>query len=160
MKKLLLFSILLFFTGITLLGQEVQFPPAVISAGGSNSGTSPVVITRWRIGGINILTFPTPLKSATFEPIPDGLSADWSVKVYPNPVSDLLRVEFEVAQRSEYIIELLEMTGRKLFVKKTGMVFSGYSGEIDMTGYVSGIYLLRVWPDDQSGQRIFKINRN
>lgn len=165
MKKLFLITILLFLVRITIFGQNVQFPRAIVSAGGSNfyNALSPVFLSRWRIGAINILTIPNTdngLKVATIGSPQEDLSTGWSVAVYPNPVRDFLKVKFEKSSDMNFTIEMTDMTGRKLSTKRAEGISAGQTEEYDLTGFVPGMYLLRVIPDDQSGHRLFKVIKN
>ena len=94
LKKLSLFSIMLFFSGITLWGQDVQFPRAVISSGGGNYASNALNLTRWRIGQINVVTLPSGENITKQATIPASVLSEkptdeWSVDVYPNPANSM-----------------------------------------------------------------------
>lgn len=59
------------------------------------------------------------------------------VKIYPNPVSDLLTVASDTDILS---IEVLNLYGQKLIVKEN----SGKTAEVDMANLVPGIYIIKV----------------
>ena len=166
-KNLLIrFSILilmLFFSVIAVFGQDVQFPQAVISSGGGNSSTGPVNLTRWRIGQINVVTFPSgnSLKQASVNHsvlAPESTDA-WSVSVYPNPVNTLLHVQFDTDTKGEFGLEIYDVCGRKLIAENGLMIFPGQVAEIDLTGLTPALYLLKVIPASQRNQKLFKITK-
>lgn len=62
------------------------------------------------------------------------------VKIYPNPVKNIVRVEFG---RSKYsLLELLDLNGRRLKVLSVNV--SDTIKEIDLTDLPNGIYLIRL----------------
>jgi hypothetical protein len=161
-KKLSLFSIILFFSGITLWGQEVQFPRAVISSGGGNYSSNVLNLTRWRIGQINVVTLPLGekiTKQATIpaSPLAEKTVEEWSVTIYPNPVNTLLNIYFNMKSRGEFTLEVYDMTGRKLIAENALIILPGQVAEIDLTRLTSALYLLKVIPAKQGTQKLFKI---
>lgn len=157
LKKLFLFSIMLFFSGVTLLAQNVQFPREVISSGGGNSSSGSVNLTRWRIGQINVVTIPTGEDVATT--ISENPVEDWTVNVYPNPVNTLLNVRFDMESRGEFNLELYDVNGRKIIAENGLIILPGQVAEIDLTGLTPALYLLKVIPVTQGSQKLFKITK-
>lgn len=164
LKKLSLFSIILFFSGITLLGQNVQFPREVISSGGGNSSSGSVNLTRWRIGQINVVTIPTGedrLKQGTVvaTAISENPVEDWTVNVYPNPVNTLLNIRFDIESPGEFTLELYDVRGSKIITQNDLTILPGQVAKIDLTGLTPALYLLKIIPAAQGTQKLFKITK-
>jgi hypothetical protein len=70
---------------------------------------------------------------------PSGINdlAGKLVRVYPNPVSDYLNIEFADAASSVYVYDVL---GKLVYQKSD----TGYRIALDVTGFSKGIYYLRV----------------
>ncbi|MBN2613292.1 MAG: T9SS type A sorting domain-containing protein [Bacteroidales bacterium] len=73
------------------------------------------------------------------------------VKIYPNPVKNVLKIESEDVKITD--VKILSISGKKLLEK------SGYDiRNIDMTGFHSGMYLV-ICKTDNDILRTFKIQR-
>ncbi len=161
-KKLSLFCIMLLFSGIALWGQEVQFPRAVISSGGGNFSSNALNLSRWRIGQIKGVTLPsgenlTKQSTIPASAISEKTVEEWSVTVYPNPVNTLPNIYFNMENRSEFNIEVYDMTGRKLIAENEQTILPGQVAEINLTGLAPVLYVLKVIPAIQGTQKQFKI---
>lgn len=163
MKKLFLFSIMLLFSGITLCGQEVQFPRSVVSAGGGNTSSGSVNLTRWRIGQINVVTFNSgnTLKQGTAEvtTIPESADEHWKVNVYPNPVNTVLNLHFDMEAQGEFTLEVYDVRGSKIIAENGLTVLPGQVAKLDLAGLTPALYLLKVIPAEQGTQKLFKITK-
>lgn len=164
MKKLLLISAFLFLSGIALLGQEVQFPGAVISSGGSNPLSGGVNITRWRIGQINVITLPSTEKIRKLATIPETEPSEetneaWEISVYPNPVTSWLNIRFDMESRNEFSLEVYDLRGRKIRAESSLMMLPGQVAEMDLTGLTPALYLLKVTPAANGTQKLYKITK-
>ena len=139
---LLVFVLLLSLSGY---GQEVQFPSAIITAGGSFYSNSPVFISRWRIGEVRIVTLPANVRLKEAEIASTGISEDiptgWSAQCYPNPAGQFLKVRFEMEKAGRFSFELLDATGRKMLVKPSEMVLPGTEVEFDLSQLTPALYM-------------------
>jgi len=59
------------------------------------------------------------------------------INVYPNPVKDILQIEFK---DSEYILSLFDITGKLLYRLNA----EGSNTQIDLTEYRQGMYILKI----------------
>jgi len=163
LKRFSMLSFMLFFPVITVLAQDVQFPKAIISSGGGNAVSGPVNLTRWRIGQINVVTFPSenPLKQASViaTTLPLETTSEWSVKVYPNPVNTILHVNFDMKSQGEFNLEIYDARGSKLISENGLIILPGQVAKLDLTGLTPALYLLKVIPSVQGTQKIFKITK-
>ncbi len=81
----------------------------------------------------------------------------FSVKVYPNPFTDLINIvaEYTAVPDNSIRIELFDAQGRVLLVNK----YSSNRIQIDMSGYPGSVYLLRVMNTKNQIQQSFKIQK-
>jgi len=162
MKKML-FIVILLLSVLVSPGQEVQFSPAVVSAGGGNSSSASVNLTRWRIGQINVVTFPSEnaLKQGTVvaKVIPESPAEDWTVNVYPNPVNTVLNLHFELEAKGEFNLEIYDVRGSKIISENGLIILPGQVIKIDLTRLKPALYLLKVIPAEQGTQKLFKITK-
>jgi hypothetical protein len=80
---------------------------------------------------------------------------DISIKLYPNPVEDILQISFENCISKFKMIEVISLSGQNIKSYKT----SGQSFSIDMNGIKKGFYFIRIC-DDNNMIKTFKIIRN
>jgi len=162
MKKTLLIAILLL-SGLVSPGQEVQFSPAVVSAGGSSTQGNAVNLSRWRIGQIIVVTFPAEnvqKQASEFSTtLPQESTNGWSVTAYPNPFSSLLKVRFDMDSKGEFAFEIFDITGRKIITQNTRQILPGQIAELDLTGLTPAMYLLKIIPSGDGVQQQFKITK-
>ena len=161
-RKLSLYVIMLVFSGISLFGQEVQFPQAVISTGGGNASSNAVNLTRWRIGQIHVVTLPADeiieIQANTGTTgVEEKALEKWLVTAYPNPVNTLLKVQFDSEIRGKYTLEIYDLSGRKLMTKNAQIILPGQVVEIDLKELKSALYFLKVNSAVQDIQKVFKI---
>jgi hypothetical protein len=65
------------------------------------------------------------------------------VSVYPNPVRGILTVDIAPNSPGEFVIELFSAQGQRLYHQKLQRSES-FTKEINMSGYIPGIYLLKI----------------
>lgn len=63
---------------------------------------------------------------------------------YPNPVHQLLHVSFKQLQSPAAVLEIFDVLGRKIFVQEISRYNDSQSLQIDVSGWASGIYLLKL----------------
>ena len=163
MEKIILFLSVLMLSGFVSHSQEVQFAPAVISSGGSSNSGNPVNLSRWRIGQINVVTLPSEngMKQASVisTTLPMDSPSGWSASIYPNPVSGVLKVCFDMESKGEFGFEIFDVTGRKLITQNAGQILPGQIAELDLTGLTPAMYLLKIIPSGEGVQQKFKITK-
>jgi len=81
----------------------------------------------------------------------------FSVKVYPNPFTDLINIftTYTAVPDKSIRIELFDAHGKILFVNK----FTSNIIQIDMSEYSGGLYLLKVINEENKIHRNFKIQK-
>jgi hypothetical protein len=154
--KQLLITISIVLLGLPVLAQEVQFPSAIISAGGGSLEDNPISFSRWRIGQVNVVTFPDDMQIDD----PDGLNQDWSVFILPDPVEDFLYLEFVLPEEDkEMFIKIYDVSGRVVFIQEARTFTHGSTDEIDMSGYKPALYFLQISSPDLSSQRFIEYKK-
>ncbi|MCK4853005.1 MAG: T9SS type A sorting domain-containing protein [Bacteroidales bacterium] len=162
MKKLIL-TILIVFTGISLLAQSgVYLSPALVAAGGGSDGIpdgSSITLSRWRLSKINVITLSGDYSVKEKGLVSEESGLDWHVTLYPNPVSENLHVEFELTETTDFVLKLTNITGRVLMIQEAETTLSGDIIELDMSGYASTLYLLHISTPDQKSRKIYRIQK-
>ncbi|MDD4756688.1 MAG: T9SS type A sorting domain-containing protein [Prolixibacteraceae bacterium] len=154
MKTLLLLFIIIF-SGIAVTAQEV-----VASSGSSGAITGYKV--DWTLGETVIATLPGSENILTqgfhqTKLLVTGLQEfnipGLEVRVYPNPTSNMLMIEVIQTGNDNFRYELFDIAGRKIVLKNMNSNIE----EIDMSSYVSGVYLLHVLKSNSMQVKICKI---
>ncbi len=164
MKKITILMSLLFLAGL-VRGQSLS-PTVVASAGDYfENGTvslsftvGEVAVTTLQAGDV-ILTqgFQQP-----FELDVTGVKAQeisWEVKTYPNPVKELLHVKFNLEKPDDFTLVVIDLTGKKLFMKDYTGVQPSEVKEISFRDYAPGVYFLTIYNKDKTVRKIYKIQK-
>jgi hypothetical protein len=155
MKKYLLMALVVM-VGLTMFGQEVRFPSAIVSAGGGSEGSA-VNLSRWRLAPVHVITLnidekvKSDLKSISL-PV-----TDWKVSIYPNPVGDYFNLEFELQEQREFFLKITDLAGRVTFIQEARTFLNGATVEHNVSNYSAGIYLLQIASPDLSSQKVYRI---
>ncbi|MFO7672061.1 MAG: T9SS type A sorting domain-containing protein [Bacteroidales bacterium] len=156
MKKVLL-TILVVFIGLPMFAQEVRFPSAIVSAGGGSNGSS-VNLSRWRLGQVHVVTLSEDVKIKD-KSKEDLLTLDWNVTVYPNPVEDLLYLEFELPESKDLFLRITDVVGRVIFIQEARIFINGSHVELNMSNYLPASYLLQITSSDLLSQKVYCIQK-
>lgn len=73
---------------------------------------------------------------------------DFQFKTYPNPVSNTLTIENRQAPNGVYTITVSDIYGKKITASEIRVNNGMFYSEIDMSGKVTGIYIVRVAGDN------------
>jgi len=165
MKKsfLILFFLL---SGWSAIWAQSLSPSVIASAGGyiSNSTHS----LSWTLGEIAITTitgsgytlnqgFQQALVIGTA--VEDNPLINWSIQTYPNPVNDILRIRFSLENTASFLVELLDMTGKKMVIRTLENVSHGDEVDLDMSHLAAGIYIIKVQSDDMKISSTVRIQK-
>ncbi len=164
MKKIIVL-LLLVSSAFFVRGQSLS-PTVVASAGGYlDNGTVSLSFTVGEVavttltGGDMILTqgfqqpFELDVTAVNDKPV------SWSVKTYPNPVDENLHIRFTIQKPEDFTVVVMDITGKKVFVKKYEQVQIGQVKEINMQNYHPGIYMISITSKDQKVRRIYKVQK-
>jgi hypothetical protein len=85
--------------------------------------------------------------------IPVDEGSDWHFDAFPNPAINQVTIKFISSSEAVFMLELADMTGRKL-KEFNGKAFIGENSvEIDLAGIQSGIYIMKIVVDKNKGSR-------
>jgi hypothetical protein len=76
-----------------------------------------------------------------------------SISIAPNPFSESTNITYELKDRSNVILEVLNTTGRKISILYNGIQEKGrhsYVFSAQSPGYPAGIYIVRLTTDDEA----------
>ena len=153
----LLISIIL---SLTVSAQTVLYKTSLAPAGGSDeTATRKIVYTTGEIfvaeanapsrhlseGFINP-DLITLLNAENYAPLP-------GVKIYPNPVKDILHVRME--NKGNYEIYIFDLTGKELYRRS----IDGDRWDVDMRNYRSGFYLISIVDRENKRMTSIKIQK-
>jgi hypothetical protein len=66
------------------------------------------------------------------------------IQLYPNPTSGIFTIEFQNMKAGLYIIEVLDITGKKIISESLNTYQSRKKVSLDLTKYSEGLYLVKV----------------
>ena len=163
MKKLLVSIFFLFLFVSFSNAQDIQFPPSVLSAGGSAVKNNKSHFSKWRIGRVNVLQVNSNnLKSGilyTATEIEDLLDDDWKINAFPNPVTDFLQIQFEIDKPNLFGINVTDLSGRKIIENKVRLIIPNETVELDLTNLSSSLYIINVWSEDKTIHKTLKVSK-
>lgn len=142
-------SISLFFVSLFVISVNAQVKQEVIaSAGGYNVSTG--LSISWTLGETIIPTFQNGnlILSHGFQQqlivtaIEENLDVPVSVKVYPNPATDVINIQFEEPVDGEITLTILDSQGK--LVKKEMIEATTTEKQINLQEFQAGIYYLRL----------------
>jgi hypothetical protein len=72
------------------------------------------------------------------------------VIVYPNPVSDILNINFELNKSTTSKIEILDLSGKQVTVIADENLKGMVSKQINTTEFKSGIYFVKIQTENET----------
>jgi hypothetical protein len=87
------------------------------------------------------------LQPGTHNPATNIIGADWAkeeVKILPNPVKNMLEIDFFNKQKGTITMNLLDPMGRMVGTRQFDYYGIGRIEKWDMTKYASGVYFLEI----------------
>ena len=162
MKQTTLITTLMLFAAF-LFAQSTS--PQVIASSGSftENGNISLSTTVGETATATLSVNTTTLTQGFQQPDPsdafvsaDKLSpVDFQIKVFPNPATDYLRVEWKTNKQHEVYAELYDLVGRKIIRIKSDE--STDHIQINMQAFQRSAYLLKVYTKDRKYFRTFRI---
>ena len=145
---------------------QFTLEPGVIASGGSYAETETMSIS-WTLGelatatlagGDMILTqgFQQPFDFGT------GINPEklnWQITAFPNPVSDVLFVRFDIQRTREFRIEIQDVTGRVLSLEQHKEIFPGDVVQVNASSFTYGVYFLKVFTPDKEQSQVLIIRK-
>ncbi|UCH14920.1 MAG: T9SS type A sorting domain-containing protein, partial [Bacteroidales bacterium] len=65
-------------------------------------------------------------------------------RIYPNPTNNILNIEISKTGRHALEIEIFTLTGKLIYQKEYRNTHANFVGQIDLSAYTKGVYLLKV----------------
>ena len=168
MKKIILMTAIASLTfgmlGKLNMAYSQSIAPEILAASGDYfTGTNAAL--SWTIGegvtetftGANaILTQGFQQSLYTITSIEEALDNNYQLSVYPNPAAESLTLyRGEGTKQSILGIELIDIKGKRLFKDH----IEGAAKQIDLSKYVSSIYFLKVYDENNKLLKTFKIQK-
>jgi hypothetical protein len=82
----------------------------------------------------------------------------FQVKVYPNPATDFIRVEWRTDVQTEVNVELYDLVGRMVTQRRSDNQVNNI--RIDMEPFQKSAYLVKIYTSDGEYSRTFRIVKN
>jgi hypothetical protein len=76
-----------------------------------------------------------------------------ALTVFPNPATDKVNISFTLAESQNLKVELVTLSGTRIFSENLTAFRGNYSKTLDVTAYARGIYLLKLISDKGSSVR-------
>ena len=165
MKTVVLSFMFLFFWNCTL---SQSLSPTLISSAGAYADGGDITLS-YSVGEIAVTTLTSDnlvLTQGFHQPqltgtgIPDNIELDWKVTAFPNPVQDQLNISLRLEKPVDLNLEIMDITGKKIFIEKLGRIPADFDFSIDFSGFFNGIYFLKIQTVDKRYSRIIKIQKH
>ncbi len=134
-----------------LLAQNTK-QDVIASAGGFNTSSDNSVSISWTLGETIVPTFTsqdgTLILTHGFQQklivtaIDETIDTPFRVKIYPNPASEMIRIEFDASTDQEILLYLLDAQGK--LIRTDRIEASSVDKLLHMEELPSGIYYLRM----------------
>lgn len=142
------------------LSHQVLVPVAGVSSNGTINYSQTIGETAVEIIKCSDYVFTQGFQQPCIIFSKENPPAGNGVKVYPNPVTDILNIELFGEKARTFKIELVTISGT--IVKSEKMVFSGQFWDIQqisVDNISKGLYFVRIISDDGIINRSFKIDK-
>jgi hypothetical protein len=156
----------LLLAGQLVMAQSVQLSPTVIASAGNYSEAGGISLS-WTLGEVAVTTLSQGdlvltqgFQQSYLKDV--GFAMDpilWQIIAYPNPVMDELRIQFDVPDPTDFLIEIQDVTGRLLSQEQYKQVFPGDVIPIAMSSYKEGVYFFRISTNDRKQVRVISITK-
>ncbi|MDX2247113.1 MAG: M4 family metallopeptidase [Bacteroidia bacterium] len=81
--------------------------------------------------------------------IEDELPIEGDIRLYPNPLSENLFVEFDLKNTANVRLELRDVSGKMINATPNRLFSAGvFSSSIPVSSLSAGVYFMRIWVDD------------
>jgi PKD repeat protein len=79
----------------------------------------------------------------------DPIKTSASVKLFPNPVTDVLNFQYSGNQMQEMQVEICDITGKRILIQKLSNIESGQQISLNVNALRKGMYLCKMIADNQ-----------
>lgn len=131
----------------------------IASAGGYNVNGN--LSISWTLGETIIPTFKNGdlilthgfQQQLIITTVEENIDVLVNIKVFPNPASDVLNIQFEQPADQEIVVMILDSQGK--LIKRETIEIMMVEKQINLQGFAAGIYFLRLTKDKQTN--IYKV---
>ncbi len=150
--------------------QTVVIPTSVISSAG-NSVTAGNIQLSWTLGELAVATLESGdyIISQGFQQSYLSVTEDttnlvlnpinWNISAYPNPVSNELKIQFNLQEETDFFVEIQDVTGKMIYQDSYRKILPNDIINFDMSSYASGIYFFRISTTDRKQLRVITISK-
>lgn len=166
MRKIVLFVSGALLAGQLVMAQNVQLSPTVIASAGNYSEAGGLSLS-WTLGEVAVTTLSQGdlvltqgFQQSFLEDV--GFSMDpilWQIIAYPNPVRDALRIQFDVPDPADFMVDIQDASGRLLRQEQYSQVFPGDVIPVEMSSFSEGVYFFRISTTDRKQVRVLSITK-
>ena len=159
-------TIVILITGIAYTYSQSLTPTVIASAGSYYESAN--LRLSYTLGEIAVSTLSTTnliLTQGFQQPtliissVNDPDEFDWSIIAYPNPVSDYLNVSFNFMDKQDIIIELSDITGKKVLFERYDGMIGKEEKSVSFSNLKSGIYILNIYNTERTFLKTVKIQK-
>ncbi len=166
MKKTLILLSALLISGQLLISQSVELSPTVISSAGNYSEAEGIRLS-WTLGEVAVSSLQgdnfllTQGFQQTYQDNTGFVTEPirWQIAIYPNPVKRLLRLQFDVPEPTDFLVEIQDVNGKLLLQKQYKQVFPGDVIPFDMADYSYGVYFFHISTTDRQQARVLSVTK-
>jgi hypothetical protein len=87
----------------------------------------------------------------------DLSATDFALSVYPNPVSDLLNINFTVDADKDVLMTLVDASGRLVYTESRAALAGANKTELPVVGLAKGVYTLQLRTDSKVAQSLIVV---
>lgn len=166
MKKIIPLVISFFFSFQLASSQGIELSPTVIASAGNYSEAGGISLS-WTLGELAVtmleqgdIVLTQGFQQSFLKDVGFGLHPiNWQIAAYPNPVVDNLRIQFDMPETRDFIIEIQDIHGRVISQQQHLQVLSGNVITVEMSSYSYGVYLFRISTTDRQQSRVLGITK-
>lgn len=139
---------------------------SVLTGAGSGNGPSGIMTGAQDITGLtsgdHIITVTdangcTSVLNYKLTGIEDNTEIVKDLSVYPNPTTDNVTIDFNVATPSNVSVKLMGLNGQLVYTKELGQFVGKFSHSVDMSSEAKGVYFLQITTDkDVINKKVIK----
>lgn len=166
MRKIVLLISGALLAGQLVMAQSVQLSPTVLASAGNYSEAGGISLS-WTLGEVAVtklsqgdLVLTQGFQQSFLNNV--GIAKDpirWQIIAYPNPVKDELRIQFDVTDPTDYLVEIQDVSGRLLSQEQYKQVAPGDIISVEMSPYSQGVYFFRISTTDREQVRVISITK-
>ena len=147
-------------------GAQITLTPSVIASGGGYAEADNIIIS-WTLGELAVTTLTGDgmiLTQGFQQPFDIGVGfrpeeVDWKISVYPNPVTDVLRIRFGLENPQDFLVEIQDVTGRIFIQEQYKRILPGEILQINTSDFIEGVYFLKLSSPDRDRVKVLSIRK-